>query len=836
MGKRKITQRNTLAQWVGVAGPHEEAIPQGIGHSILTFRIDGTRLRQHQCKHVSSESLPLTLAISETLSTESDDEIFLSTTANFATASPSDHGKAAREAAEKAEQKPQVEAHPFFSIAKRKAPGGQSQRAGSSTTIGQPDGEEEQMMKKIPAGESHSFFKPRTSAKSATSTENQPSIPKQILHKASFPDRYTMHVVPARDLPGHHVPHGPTSATTAPRASKGHTEPLVAKADDWDSTDWQQMSTLLLQRSRIQPSIEKQIKPTPAIQNLNLPKLEFTEHAALRSLANSKLHANLIPTTDENSLWTTKYAPRSAAEVLQPGNQAIILRDWLKSRSIRNKDRLQFTTAVKKDVLLNRYNPEGDDFVVDDEIEDVLTSDIGAEMDSEPQTACPPGRETLFRSHLIVLTGPTGCGKSAAVQAVAKELAFEIFEVNSTDRRSGKDVVERVGEASQSQMVNKQRAADGSRSRSLILFEEVDVLYRDDKDFWPAVSTLATFSKRPIVLTCNDVSLLPRQLDNPSIVLEFVAPQMALATNYLQALLDVEGITTSKDEITRQLISNSLDLRSTINALQFISLKDQQECNLAVDSVISELMSMHRPVSVLYRSCLPGAMQEAISRELLRKYSKVSDDLSYVDNIASQQRSCAFEACEVYENDLEEDFSRGAEKDDLVGLQIISEPYGRFTRLHPGDLDVATSYAFMVQAALPNELTSKVPFWIIPRASHVIEDRVPELSTSSNWTSMIDASTPFSEPENWMYDYAPHSCIERPRVSGILATDVMPYLRYMTCADDRRDAWEKACMEAYSGRTTRNTMSNEYGFKRKSKIPQAFRAAISATGLHYATQ
>lgn len=826
MGKRKTAQKNTLARWAGVAiGPDTYSAQS----TVLIFRVDKDKLKLYQRPRLPADSniSAGSFSGSASISTDNDEDDLTKTSIlgseeTSVTSLPNLRDKRVLYN----NRKSTIDPHPFFSTAKRKLHDVQTNDETQNVPLNVLDGNRDLSSTTRASCETYSFFKPRAIARASDKSADGLPTMKETLTEASYPTRITMHVI-SRD--------SNFQGEDVIGKSRSDTRPLIqrlqrprATGDNWNSADWEQMCHSCLRRARTQTSSLNFSRDKCFNVPMKTLSSNGTDHPALRSLANRKLHQNLVLPMDEESLWTQKYAPQNAAEVLQDGDQVMIFRDWLKSRRMHNNDRLQFSTLSRRDPL-DKYAGPQDDFIVDDDIENGLTSDIGAELDSNAEIACPVGREILFKSHLIILTGPTGCGKSAAVQAVAKELAFEVFEVNSTDRRSAKDVIDRVGEASQSQMVNKQRSADGTRSRSLILFEEVDVLYRDDKDFWTAVLSLATTSKRPIVLTCIDKTVLPRQLDMPSIQIELKNPPPSLTLQYLQGLIDVENVAISNGTIAQLLQHHSMDLRATLNALQFRSLKAHHDNFLSCDATSQELMSNQYSVSTLFQDMQPAESFGIVSRSLLAAYHEMSGNISYIDLIASQQRSSALEASESFENDHEEELARPSLRDDVVGLPIISEPYGRYTRLHPGDVDIATSFAFMAQAAISKDMRSRLPSWVLPQVPGLVPNCKAEVDRHRNWTKIELAGMPFSEPENWKYDHAPHSCMNRPPASGILAAEVMPYLRSMTCTDEREEAWEKATLLSHSGRTTRNTMLNEYGLKRKSKIPQLFRKAIKAT-------
>lgn len=56
----------------------------------------------------------------------------------------------------------------------------------------------------------------------------------------------------------------------------------------------------------------------------------------------------------------------------------------------------------------------------------------------------------------MLITGPPGVGKTAAVYACAQELGFKVFEVNASSQRSGRLILSQLKEATQSHQVDSQ--------------------------------------------------------------------------------------------------------------------------------------------------------------------------------------------------------------------------------------------------------------------------------------------------------------------------------------------------------------------------------------------
>lgn len=359
--------------------------------------------------------------------------------------------------------------------------------------------------------------------------------------------------------------------------------------------------------------------------------------------------------------WQQKYAPRRAEEVLQPGREALILRDWLRSLAVNaildgstNVEKVKNTagTAKKQSIGLRRKKrhraEELDGFVVssDEETNEMDEIDDGPSMDPlqprdyrkrteiKAQEAAnlnaKPGNGQKA-SNATIISGPWGCGKTAAIYAATQELGFEVFEINAGSRRSGKDILDKVGDMSRNHLVSQPRAsgvdqegplgddlswtadtlkqdietgrqgtmsaflqpkkvkkksgmksklpkqddANGKQSKqkaqkqSVILLEEVDVLFEEDKQFWTTTMELIVQSKRPVIMTCTDETLLP--LDDLPLfgILRFRKPPEQLASEYLSLLACNEGHLLAYEAVSSLYRAKDNDLRASITELQF---------------------------------------------------------------------------------------------------------------------------------------------------------------------------------------------------------------------------------------------------------------------------
>ena len=365
----------------------------------------------------------------------------------------------------------------------------------------------------------------------------------------------------------------------------------------------------------------------------------------------------------ETQDWMHKYAPNCAEEILQQGHEATLLRSWLKSHTITTVEsgKADIQKFKESSVVSGRHVRgskrkkrkrvgELNDFIIStDEEADEMSELTYPEDIEQDKHALSPTKKSLVRNsdnpgvsksgqqqknaNAVVISGPHGCGKTAAVYAVAQELGFEVFEINAGSRRNGKDLLDKVGDMSRNHLVNHthsteegdlsesnesslqltesleqellsgrqgtmnsffkpkdtmKKLAKGkpgrkrlaskvdekpkpakSQKQSLILLEEVDVLFEEDKQFWTVAFSLILQSKRPIIMTCADESLIPLDELILHAIFRFTPPPVQLATDYLLVIAGNEGHLLCREAVSTLFKSKCHDLRASIAELNF---------------------------------------------------------------------------------------------------------------------------------------------------------------------------------------------------------------------------------------------------------------------------
>ncbi|KFQ74293.1 ATPase family AAA domain-containing protein 5, partial [Phoenicopterus ruber ruber] len=347
----------------------------------------------------------------------------------------------------------------------------------------------------------------------------------------------------------------------------------------------------------------------------------------------------------EDMLWTEKYQPQDSSELVGNKKEIERLHSWLKEW----KKRADWEEK-------RNQKGEKEDKEHQDSLDSLDFKDNKSDIEEETSLC-----------NTVLITGPPGVGKTAAVYACAQELGFKIFEVNASCQRSGRQILSQLKEATQSHQVDKKginahkpcffnscssakspkkmyspkkvisprkpplspkgaglkrslppktlanyfkisskcKGNDGAvtsqekkkgntqnseekkdaeiktinkeveggeqnrkSATSLILFEEVDIIFDEDAGFLNAIKTFMATAKRPVILTTNDPTF-SLMFDGYFEEINFRTPSLINAASYLQVLCLAENLRTDVKDLAALLTTNNCDIRQSVLYLQF---------------------------------------------------------------------------------------------------------------------------------------------------------------------------------------------------------------------------------------------------------------------------
>ncbi len=161
----------------------------------------------------------------------------------------------------------------------------------------------------------------------------------------------------------------------------------------------------------------------------------------------------------------------------------------------------------------------------------------------------------------LMLFGPPGTGKTTAVQLLAKELNWNVVELNASDYRDSETIMNRIVPATRSRNIYGKMNA--------IVMDEIDELAgRFDGGAGSSITELIKGSRSPIIFVANDpwdrrINFLRNVTEN----VEFKKVDTARIEALLKRAADEHGMVISLETLHAVAQKSDGDVRSALNDL-----------------------------------------------------------------------------------------------------------------------------------------------------------------------------------------------------------------------------------------------------------------------------
>lgn len=235
--------------------------------------------------------------------------------------------------------------------------------------------------------------------------------------------------------------------------------------------------------------------------------------------------------SNDEKLWTVKYAPTNVAQLCGNKGQVNKLKNWLDN---------WFENAKKG---FKNPGPDG---------------------------------SGVFRA--VLISGPPGIGKTSAAHLIAKDLGFDVLEKNASDVRSKtllnnnvKSVLNNTSVVGFFKHKDDEEHHENDQKFCLIM-DEVDGMSSGDHGGAGALSSFCKITKMPLILICNDKSLPKmRTFDRVTFDLTFRRPSEVEVRSRLMTIAHREKIKLDPTVIGQLVQATNNDIRQIINLLATVS-------------------------------------------------------------------------------------------------------------------------------------------------------------------------------------------------------------------------------------------------------------------------